>query len=1003
MKTLVWLFGFFFCFSSAYGQKTVTIEGDIRNMQDTVRFFCAEMKGNGMKLEPEDQEEMVNGKFKFVREVDKTTKMYLSFDNTGYSVWVKPGAKIKITGEAPYIQNWLAESDILIPEQVELNRFREAVRDENVRIHDLTAECMKLLPKIKAKDSVAQQEFASIRETVNSIRDQIILPKELLLMLEHPITDAGVEELRDAAKSCQAGKLKDKALVVSVYSKLTDEQKQSRLGEEIASLLSISSTIQEGDKIADAELKDSEGNIHHLSDYKGKYILLDFWSRYCAPCLDAFPLLKEIAEKHKEKLVIISLSVDPESVWKETEIKESADNWLHFSDGLGMSGIAAHYGIHALPSFIYISPESTVLKAGKGYQFLSKGLQAQERVIEQPAFDAWSSTTLEIDKIVLSDTATVFYIDAYFLPKNWIQIVKETTLQADGKTYPIKAGDGITLSEKFWMPESGETSFRLIFPPLPKETKNVDFIEGDEEGAFKIWNIHLDGSPAYSSLAGKKNPAETSVLEKPEFKNGTALLKGHIADYKPEMKLQGRAWNFNLLNGSTEEYSIAVQPDGNFTLEVPLYYPTSLNVSSNFMSGQIYLKPGETTFVEINMPEICRSQSRKQKDKPSLGEKYYFTGALAALNNESSNSSLRYVSVSPKTQEDYMQMFSDISTMNADQFKAYWMDRYRKEKAVLDSHTELSDAYRTLLHNSLKKDLAEQLLSVSWMTEYAYRTVNQIPRDSVIPEDKKVKPTIEYYDFIPELVSNDPYLLYDGSFTYLISNLQYTNFTGENNATGEQTYDNTADLIKIMGTDKGILFDLLAAQRLSKPIKEFRPLSDEEIALAGKISPVIQEAFTQMNNKLKLLIEENKKKSGYTVNRVNIADIPAEELFNAITTPYRGKVVFVDFWATWCGPCIAAMKKSEPVKDDFVGKDIVFLYLAGENSPKGTWEQMIPDIKGEHYRMTDAQWTYICNKFGVQGVPSYMIIAKDGTPTHFQVGFMGADKMKEMLMTELDK
>ena len=633
--------------------------------------------------------------------------------------------------------------------------------------------------------------------------------------------------------------------------------------------------------------------------------------------------------------------------------------------------------------------------------FLScTGLQAQERIVEQPAFDAWSSTTLEIDKIALSDTATVFYIDAYFRPKYWIQVVKETTLRADGKTYPIKVGDGITLSEKFWMPESGEASFRLIFPPLPKGTKTVDFIEGDEEGAFKIWNIHLDGSPANSSLAGKKNPAETPVLEKPEFKNGTAVLKGHIADYKPEMNLKGRAWNFNLLNGSTEEYNITVQPDGNFTLEVPLYYPTGLNIVSNFMNGLIYLKPGETTSVEINMPEICRSQSKKQKDKPSLGEKYYFTGALAALNNECSNSSLRFVSVSPKSQEDYMQMFSDISTMNADQFKAYWMDRYQKEKAVLDSHTELSDAYRTLLHNSLKKDLAEQLLGISGMTEYAYRTVNQIPRDSVIPKDKKVIPTIEYYDFIPELVSNDPYLLYDGSFTYLISYLQYTNFTGEDRAAGEKAPDNTADLIKVMGTDNGILFDLLAAQRLSKPIKEFRPLSDEELAQAGKISPVIQEALTLMNNKVKQTIEENKKKSGYTVN---IADIPAEELFNAITTPYRGKVVFVDFWATWCGPCKAAMRASEPVKKDFVGKDIVFLYLAGENSPKGTWEQMIPDIKGEHYRMTDAQWTYICNKFGVQGVPSYMIISKDGTPTHFQVGFMGADKMKEMLMKELDK
>lgn len=39
MKTLAWLFGIFVCASSAYGQKTVTIEGDIRNMPDTVRFF----------------------------------------------------------------------------------------------------------------------------------------------------------------------------------------------------------------------------------------------------------------------------------------------------------------------------------------------------------------------------------------------------------------------------------------------------------------------------------------------------------------------------------------------------------------------------------------------------------------------------------------------------------------------------------------------------------------------------------------------------------------------------------------------------------------------------------------------------------------------------------------------------------------------------------------------------------------------------------------------------
>lgn len=631
------------------------------------------------------------------------------------------------------------------------------------------------------------------------------------------------------------------------------------------------------------------------------------------------------------------------------------------------------------------------------------GLQAQEHIVEQPAFDAWSSTTLEIDKIALSDTATVFYIDAYYRPKYWIQVAKESFLQADGKTYPIKTSDGIALGEKFWMPESGEASFRLIFPPLPEGTKTVDFSEGNGEGAFKIWNIRLDGSPARSPLARKKNPKEKPVLEMPVLKSGIATLKGKIAGYKPEMELNGTIWSRNTLTGGYDEYSFQVQPDGTFTQEIPLLHTAAVNISAGFFRGSIYLKPGETTSVEINFPEICRLQSKKQKDKPTLGEKFFFTGAFAALNNEVNNRPAAIVSLSPQSQEEYMKMMSDIANMNLAEFKDYWLKRYQEAKAQLDSQTGLSEAYRTLLLQDLKHSFAQQAMSPS-MIEYAYRNVNKIPRDSVLTDYVKQVPSFDYYDFVPQYISNSPLELYSNSYAYLLDALRYTNFSGaERVLKEEQIPDNTAEIAQVMGTDKGILFDMLAGRRLAASIKEFKPLSEEELQLADQSAPAIRTALLEMNEKLKQTIEENKKKSGYTVNRVNIADIPAEELFNAITTPYRGKVVFVDFWATWCGPCRAAMKQAEPVKKDFAGKDIVFLYLAGENSPKGAWEQMIPDIKGEHYRMTAAQWDYICKKFGVDGVPSYMIIAKDGTPIHFQVGFMGADQMKKMLMKELDK
>lgn len=635
-----------------------------------------------------------------------------------------------------------------------------------------------------------------------------------------------------------------------------------------------------------------------------------------------------------------------------------------------------------------------------GYTYL----QAQERVVEQPAFDVRNTNSLEIQKIVLNDTATIFYIDAYYRPKNWIRIAKTTVLETNGKSYPIQSGVGIELDKEFWMPESGTASFQLVFAPLPKEAKTIDFVEGYDEGAFRIWGIHLDGSPAISPLAGKKNPQVKAVLEKPELKAGTGILTGKLVGYRSDMDLTLDAYAFNIIKGEADEYKIPVQKDGSFKFEIPLLHISIISLRSNIFYTNLYLKPDETSSIEVNLPEICRQSSKIQDKSPSLGEKFYFDGALATLNNELSNAPEQGISLYPETQEEYMQMMKEVSTMTVDQFKACWTERYQKALEKLNQQEGLSDVQRQLKSQSLKHNLAENIMNPS-IIEYYYRQLNNIPRDSVLTDYIKPIPTKSYYSFLPELISNDSYFLYDGNSAYLLKNLQYANLTGKERIfkKDEPLPDNTADIAELMGTDQGILFELLAAQRIAGSIQEFKPLSDVELSKADKLDPAIKAVLVDMNDKLKQTIEENKKKSGYTVNRINTADIPAEELFNAITTPYRGKVVFVDFWATWCGPCKSAMKEAEPVKKDFADKEVVFLYLAGENSPIGAWNQMIPDIKGEHYRVTQAQWDYMGKKFGVQGVPSYMIIARDGTPVHFQVGFMGVEKMKEMLNKELVK
>ena len=102
--------------------------------------------------------------------------------------------------------------------------------------------------------------------------------------------------------------------------------------------------------------------------------------------------------------------------------------------------------------------------------------KAKEKVIEQPPFIAWTSTSIQVDKVVLSDTATVLYIKAFYHPKQWIRISGQSFLKDNnGETYALRSGIGIKPDTEFWMPESGEGEFRLVFPPIPTSATSIDF------------------------------------------------------------------------------------------------------------------------------------------------------------------------------------------------------------------------------------------------------------------------------------------------------------------------------------------------------------------------------------------------------------------------------------------------------------------------------------------------------------------------------------------------
>ena len=94
-----------------------------------------------------------------------------------------------------------------------------------------------------------------------------------------------------------------------------------------------------------------------------------------------------------------------------------------------------------------------------------------------------------------------------------------------------------------------------------------------------------------------------------------------------------------------------------------------------------------------------------------------------------------------------------------------------------------------------------------------------------------------------------------------------------------------------------------------------------------------------------------------------------------------------------CGKCTKAADVIE---------DVVYVYVTGPSSPKEVWKTAIAEINGIHYRLTQKQWEYLCNSYGITGIPGYLVISYDGKLQDRYVGFPGVDILQRDLLRAME-
>lgn len=160
-----------------------------------------------------------------------------------------------------------------------------------------------------------------------------------------------------------------------LFSMLRPGVKNTVIGKQISDVLSKVALTEPGAKAPDFSQQNTNGDIVKLSDYRGKYVLVDFWASWCSPCRQENPSVRKAYTKYKDdNFEIIGISLDRDrSQWVKA-IQMDNLPWVQLSDLNGWDNeVSKTYGVQSIPENFLIDPKGKIVaKSLRGEQLNSK-------------------------------------------------------------------------------------------------------------------------------------------------------------------------------------------------------------------------------------------------------------------------------------------------------------------------------------------------------------------------------------------------------------------------------------------------------------------------------------------------------------------------------------------------------------------------------------------------------------------------------------------------------
>lgn len=358
------------------------IYGKLQNMPDSLVIKLSQLDSESMHVITSDT--VVAGTFVLRDTITDSNarKLFLSIKepvlfDIYLTIWVNSGACVHITGEDRLVPLWRVQSNV--PEQRYETAFSllNLLERKQQLIYKAEVDKLHLRPLEAYYDPTISEKEDSLFRLIRLYRDSIRL-RELHYMKEAPVTPVWLDRYYTYASFLRWNKDFGHAdLIRSLYDRMSESDRATKIGQIITDYVNLPPQVNIGDQMLDGDLYDIKGRVRHLSRFKGKCILLDFWSGESPECMRSFIELEQIIKQYRQ-VKVVSICMDPKQQWidvvKRNQLIGSQWNELK----TWRTGLAAAYQVAALPFYVLISPEGVVIDMWGGGEYGSTKKRVQK-------------------------------------------------------------------------------------------------------------------------------------------------------------------------------------------------------------------------------------------------------------------------------------------------------------------------------------------------------------------------------------------------------------------------------------------------------------------------------------------------------------------------------------------------------------------------------------------------------------------------------------------------